>query len=100
MRTRLAHVGMILVGLVIFLYPFTVGASLQIRCRGVDMRPGDTCAKAQNAGVQTYEQRLRTANQAKPVMVGVGLLVVGFGTYLLVSDVRRREPEASGSAAA
>jgi hypothetical protein len=90
MRSRLAHVALILVGLLIFLYPLTVGASPSISCRGVVMHPGDTCSKAQDAGVQTYEQRLRTANQAKPVVLGVGLLVTAFGSWLLVADLRRR----------
>lgn len=89
-RARGAHALLILVGLVIFLFPLTYGASPRISCRGVAMHPGDSCAKVQNAGVQTYEQRLRTARQARPVIIGVGLLVAGFGTALLVSDVRRR----------
>jgi hypothetical protein len=94
-RARLAHAALILVGLLVFLYPLTVGASPRISCRGVQMHPGDSCVKAQDGGVQTYEQRARTANQAKPVVLGVGLLVAGFGTLLLVADVRRgaRPPE-------
>ena len=90
MRTRLAHAVLILVGLLVLLYPLTVGATPSISCRGVQMKPGDTCAKAQENDVQTYEQRLRAAHQAKPVILGVGLLVTGFGTVLLVADVRRR----------
>lgn len=89
-RTRIAHSLLIVIGLVIVAYPLTFGATPTISCRGVQMRPGDTCAKAQNGGVQTYEQRYRTENQAKPVIVGVGLLVMAFGTSLLVADVRRR----------
>ena len=89
-RTRLAHGVLILVGLLILLYPLTVGATPDISCRGVPMRPGDSCAKAQESDVQTYEQRRRTANQAKPVIVVLGLLVTGFGSTLLLADVRRR----------
>jgi hypothetical protein len=94
-RARIAHVVLILVGLVIFLYPLTAGAAPAITCRGVEMRAGDTCSKAQNGGVQTYEQRLRTARQARPVVLAVGALVVAFGSWLLVVDVRdsrRRSP--------
>lgn len=97
-RTRVAHLLVTLVGLLILLYPVTVGAQPDITCRGVTMGPGDTCAKADNSGVQTYEQRTRTAHQAKPVIIGVGLLVVAFGTFLLVSDVRKRRPEAEAVA--
>ncbi len=92
-RARVAHLLVTLVGLFIVLYPVTFGAQPDISCRGVAMGPGDTCAKADNSGVQTYEQRERTARQAKPVIIGVGVLVVAFGTFLLVSDVRRRRPE-------
>jgi hypothetical protein len=94
-RARVAHVVLILVGLVILLYPLTLGATPQITCRGVQMGPGDTCAKVDNAGVQTYEQRRRTVDQAKPVIVGVGVLVAAFGTVLLVSDLRRRGSQAA-----
>ncbi len=81
---------LIVIGLIIVLFPLTVGASPTISCRGAQMHPGDTCAKAQNGGVQTYEQRYRTASQAKPIIVGVGVLVMAFGSYLLVAEVRRR----------
>lgn len=94
MKARAAHTILIVVGLLIFLYPVTIGASPQISCRGVLMHPGSTCAKAQNGGVQTYEQRLRTAEESRPIVVGVGLLVVAFGTFLLVSDLRRPKTKA------
>lgn len=90
MRVRIAHAVLILVGLVVLLYPLTVGASPDISCRGVVMRPGDSCAKADDSGTQTYEQRAATARQARPVIFGLGLLVTGFGTSLLVADLRRR----------
>jgi len=89
-RARVAHALLILAGLGILLYPLTFGAQPEISCRGVQMRPGEVCGKAEDAQVQTYEDRLRTADQAKPVLVVVGALVVGFGTALLVSDLRRR----------
>jgi hypothetical protein len=79
-------------GLLIVLYPLTLGASPEISCRGVVMGPGDTCAKAGGEGVQTYEQRVRAAEAAKPVILGVGLLVAGFGTFLLVNAVRGSRP--------
>jgi hypothetical protein len=91
-RARLAHAALILVGLLTVLYPLTVGATPVVSCRGVVMRPGDTCAKAGDEAVQTYEQRVQAADAAKPVIVGVGLLVAGFGTFLLVNAVRRDRP--------
>ena len=91
MRARLAHTVLIVLGLVIFCYPLTVGANPSISCRGKAMGPGDTCSKAGDVGVQTYEQRLRTAEQAEPVLISVGLLLSGFGASLLVADLRRRK---------
>jgi hypothetical protein len=95
MRARVAHAALILLGLLIALYPLTVGADPEISCRGVVMRPGDTCAKAGDEAVQTYEQRVQAADAAKPVILGVGLLVAGFGTALLVSAVRTPRPRTS-----
>ena len=92
-----AHVLLILVGLGLFVYPLTFGATPTITCRGVEMGPGDSCSKAGDAGVQTFEQRLRTARQARPVLVGTGVLVVAFGTVLLVADRRRRRSGAEHS---
>ncbi|HEX8488168.1 MAG TPA: hypothetical protein VF642_06470, partial [Propionibacteriaceae bacterium] len=80
-----AHVLLILVGLGLEIYPLTIGATPSISCRGVEMGPGDTCSKADGAGVQTYEERARAAGQAKPVIVGTGLLVAVFGAVLLRS---------------
>lgn len=94
-RVRLAHALVTLVGLVVLLYPVTFGASPEISCRGVQMRAGDTCAKADSSGVQTYEQRLRAANQAKPVIFGVGLLLVLFGGVLLAGESRQRHGRGS-----
>ena len=88
-RSRLAHLVMILVGLVILAYPFTLGTA-PLSCRGTTMRPGDVCLKADGSMQQSYEQRLATRRQAVPVIVVVGVAVVAFGTSLLVTDVRRR----------
>jgi hypothetical protein len=90
MRARVAHGLLILVGLLIVLYPLTIAARPQVSCRGVEMHPGDTCAKAENGGVQTYEQRAATASEAKPIIIGVGLFVMGFGSVLLVGEMRKR----------
>jgi hypothetical protein len=96
MRARIAHCVLIAVGLLLFLYPLTVGATPNVSCRGVEMHPGDSCAKADNSGFQTYEERARTASEAKPIILGVGLLVVGFGTFLLLSDLRLRRQRGPG----
>lgn len=86
---RLAHLVLAIAGLLIALYPFTLGADPTPTCRGVDLQPGQTCRKADGSAEQTYEQRRATARNAAPVIVGVGILVAGFGTALLVGDVRK-----------
>ena len=63
----------------------------------MELRPGQTCAKADGSAVQTYEERLSTARNATPVIVGVGLLVAGFGTALLIGDVRWSREQVSSS---
>jgi len=90
MRARVAHAAVVLAGLVILLYPLTIGSHPRVVCRGVEMHAGQSCPKAGSAGVQTYEQRLRTANEAKPVIAGVGLLVTVFGAVLLRNETRTR----------
>ena len=89
MRARILNVVLVVVGLLIALYPLTVGGSAPITCRGVVMGPADRCAKADGSAVQSYEQRVTTRRAATPVVVGVGLLVAGFGTALLLSERRR-----------
>jgi len=88
-RRRAAHVALIVAGLLIALYPFTLGASPTISCRGVPMSPGQTCTKADGSAMETYEKRVASANAAKPVIVVVGLGVAAFGVALLVGARRR-----------
>ena len=94
-RTWVAHALVVLVGLVVLAYPFTLGASPDVTCRGVTMRPGDVCAKAGDSGTQSYEQRARDARNARPVIAVGGVLVTAFGTALLVGELRRRSRPAS-----
>lgn len=88
-RRRLAHLLLAITGLLVALYPVTLGARPSVTCRGVEMRPGDSCAKADGSATQSYQDRADAARDATPVIVGVGLLVAAFGTGLLVADVRR-----------
>jgi hypothetical protein len=86
---RLAHLGLAIAGLLVALYPFTLGANPSVTCRGVELRPGDSCAKADGSSTQSYEARAAAARNATPVIVGVGVLVAVFGAGLFVADVRR-----------
>ena len=93
-RIWLAHALVVLAGLLVLAYPFTVGASPAVTCRGVPMGPGDACRKADGSGSQTYEQRARDVRNARPVIAAGGALLAGFGTVLLVGELRRRQPPA------
>lgn len=105
-KARIAHLAVIIAGLIIVAYPFTLGASPAVTCRGEVMSAGDTCAKADGSEQQTYDERAEAISNAKPVIIGVGIVVAGFGVVLLAGEVRRgrrgrdgdpRTQEASGS---
>jgi len=89
-RTWVRHALVVLVGLVVLAYPFTLGQTPEVACRGVRMQPGDVCRKADGSGTQTYEQRAGAVRNARPVIAAGGLLVTAFGTGLLVGELRRR----------
>ena len=92
-RSRLAHLALIVFGLVILAYPLTLGTA-PLTCRGAVMRPGDVCLKADGSKQQTYEERVATRREAVPVIVVVGVAVTAFGSALLVADLRRRRTSA------
>ena len=89
-RTRVAHLVLLLAGLAVVLYAVTLGGSPALRCHDAVMTPGSVCMKADGSAGQTYEQRIATRRSAQPVVAGVGVLVLAFGAGLLVADLRRR----------
>ena len=94
-RRRVAHLVLAIAGLLVVLYPLTFGADPTVTCRGVELRPGESCAKADGSAAQSYEARAADARNAAPVIVGVGLLVAVFGAGLFVADVRRERVSAA-----
>lgn len=97
MRTRIAHTVVVVLGLLIMVYPLTVGAAAEVTCRGAVMRPGEACTKADGSQQQTYEQRAAARTGARPVIIGLGLLVTAFGASLLVLDLRRGSADPAGA---
>ena len=97
MRRTVANLVVVVAGLLIMVYPLTVGAALELSCRGVVMQPGDACAKADGSSNQTYEQRDRARRNAVPIIMVVGLGVAGFGLTLLIME--RRRPQRSKTVA-
>lgn len=60
-----------------------------ITCRGVEMGPGDQCARSSitnvdTGEVQTYEQRLASARSQAPIGIVLGLAMAAFGGYLVL----------------
>jgi hypothetical protein len=88
-RTRIAHLAVIIVGLLIMAYPFTLGAAETLTCRGAPMAPGSTCLKADGSEAESYADRISKATVARPIVIGAGGLLTVFGGFLLISDLRR-----------
>ncbi len=82
---RAAQAALLVAGLLIMLYPFTIGAAPALTCRDQVLKPGEVCAKADGSAVQSYESRAAASAQAMPVVIALGALVAGFGGYLLWS---------------
>lgn len=83
------HLVLVVVGLGAVVWVLTLGAQPTITCRDVVMAPGDVCANAQGTRVQTYQERLDAARDARPVIGGAGLALAGFGAHLCVAELRR-----------
>ncbi|MFX4272682.1 Trp biosynthesis-associated membrane protein [Propionibacteriaceae bacterium Y1685] len=92
-----AHLLLALVGLVVLLWPVTVGAEAAIMCREQVMQPGDTCAKADGEAEQTYEERLSTRRTAAPVIMVVGGAMIIFSAVLAVGELRALRADRSRS---
>ena len=83
-----AQLGLVLAGLFLAIYPFTIGAAPGLMCREQVLRPGQRCPKADGSSTQSYESRAAAAAAAAPVLVVLGLAVAGFGGYLVWSGAR------------
>lgn len=81
---------------------FWVGQG-SVRCRGVEMYPGDVCTKStfselNSDTTQTYEQRRASARASRPTVIGLGVALIGFSALMVVMDRRRaaaQEPQAT-----
>lgn len=91
MRRTIAHLVLGVLGLAGLGWALVWGASPVITCRDQVMGPGDTCTHAQSqVRIQTYEERLTAAQQARPVVAVASLAVVGLAGWLLVAETRRK----------
>lgn len=90
-RRRWAHLLLALVGLIAIGWAVIWGANPTVTCRDQVMQPGDICSHAGDEKTQTYEERLEAAQTARPVMGVVGVLMVGFATYLWIGESTRDE---------
>ncbi len=84
------HLVLVAVGLAGLVWALWLSASPVIVCRDVEMRPGDVCHNAEGRkGVQTYQERWDAAQQARPVVGVLSVVLVGFGGALSAQAVRR-----------
>jgi hypothetical protein len=85
-RLRTAsQVALLVAGLLIMLYPVTLGPGTPPTCRQQVMRSGDVCVKADGSESQSFEQRTEAAANTQPVILVVGAAVAAFAGYLLWS---------------
>lgn len=90
---RLAlHVALAVVGVAAIVWALVWSATPTITCRGVVMQPGEVCANATGTRTQTYEERFAAAQQARPVIGGLGGVILVFGAGLAFAE--RRQPVA------
>lgn len=94
-KRRLAHALVIIAGLATFGWGIALAMSPTASCRGVAMGPGDVCyyaspTDAHTDRTQTYEERIATVRGNAPVVMGLGLVIAGFGTGLLTQELRRQ----------
>ena len=90
-RRRWAHLLLALAGLVAIGWAVIFGANPTVTCRGQVMQPGDICARAGDDKTQTFSEGVEAAEGGRPVMGVVGVLMVGFATYLWVGESTRDE---------
>ncbi|HJE52110.1 MAG TPA: hypothetical protein K8V15_09100 [Tessaracoccus flavescens] len=89
MIKRVGHWVFIVVGLAIAAWAIVGWLAPSTSCRGVEMGPGDTCSYSSTSEVgtdeiQTYEDRIKVAQEQAPFGVIAGLGMAAFGGVLAV----------------
>lgn len=89
MIMRAGHWVFIVVGLAIVAWAAIGWVAPTTSCRGVEMGPGDVCSYASldqedTDEIQTYEDRIRVAQEQAPFGALAGLGMAGFGVLLAV----------------
>jgi hypothetical protein len=92
-RRRWAHLLLGLAGLIAIGWAVIWGANPTVTCRDQVMVPGDVCTHAGDEKIQTYDERRAAAEGARPVMGVVGVLMIGFATYLWIGESTREARE-------
>lgn len=98
---RAAHLALVLIGLGVAIWGAATMWNPRVMCFGVEMHPGDVCKTSTfsqvGAGkVQTYEQRVHGSRLSQPLVIGTGVLMVGFGGLLLRQDLRKQKKADAG----
>ena len=95
-----SNLALVVIGVLVVAYGLVALGSGKVSCRGVEMHPGDVCTKSsftdlRSTETQTYEQRRHAMELSRPVVVGSGLVLAGFGAFLY-----RRQGGSRGSVSA
>ena len=84
------HSILTLIGIGAVVWALTLAGHPVIECRGVVLTPGQFCPNADGTGGRTYEQLYDASQAARPVIGGVGVLLAGFGAYLIHGELARK----------
>lgn len=95
MTKRIGLWAFVVAGLAVALWGAVSWVSPSTSCRGVEMRPGDSCeysslTNERGGKVQLYEDRVDIAREQAPFVVAAGIGIVAFGTVLIVQECKSR----------
>ncbi len=93
MIKRIGLWGFVIAGLAIAVWGVVSLVAPSTSCRGVEMGPGDSCeysslTNEMGGKVQRYEDRIAVARDQAPYAIGAGVMIMAFGSVLIVQDRR------------
>lgn len=93
MRKRIALWAFVVAGLALTVWGIFSYLYPNVECRGETMAPGDMChySSRDMVGtdlVQTYDDRIDGAREQTPFVIGLGVIVTGFGAVVALRSGR------------
>lgn len=95
---RLGLWAFVVAGLALVAWGVATVVAPSASCRGVEMRPGDTCSyyardDTSTERLQTYDQRIAAAREQGPTVIVVGALAAAFGLFVALRPAPGARPE-------